>query len=148
MNISKVKFANQVILKLIKTANTLGTIGDQFFKPYKVTSAQFNVLVILKNAQTMLNQQELGALLVVSRSDITGIVDRLEKWGYVNRVPHKNDRRVKLLKILQKGIDLINKVDEAYFVQVDKIIKNYSDEDLKQFEKLIVKMNIWEENNK
>lgn len=148
MNIAKVKYANQVILKLVKTANTLSTIGDQFFKPYNLTASQYNVLVVLRNAQNMLSQQELGAHLVVSRSDITGIVDRLEKWGHVQRVPHKSDRRVKLLKITQKGLGLMDKVDEKYFARLEKVIKKYSDAELKQMEKLIAKMNIWEENGK
>ncbi|MFH1283335.1 MAG: MarR family transcriptional regulator [bacterium] len=130
MSSRKIETANKSILEIIKASNNLLKIGDQFFKPFNITATQYNVLVILKENKKKISQQELGSQLVVTRSDITGIVDRLEKYGYVKRVPHNSDRRIKLLEITNKGNDLINLVEPQYFEKVNKIIKALSIEEL------------------
>lgn len=122
-------------------ANSLTKIADQFFRPYNLTAAQYNALIILRTAKTKLSQHELSSQLVVSRSDITGIVDRLEKGGYVKRVAHEYDRRIKLLEIMKKGLDLVKKVEEAYFQEIEAITRSLNLSDLKQLEKFITQIN-------
>jgi DNA-binding MarR family transcriptional regulator len=137
MDTKKRSFANQVILNLVQTANSLTKIADRFFKPYNLTTAQYNVLVILKNTKIELSQYELSSRLVVSRSDITGIVDRLEKCGYIKRVPHQYDRRINLLRIMKKGKVLVEHLEEKYFQRVETIVGNLSLSDLRQLEQFI-----------
>ncbi len=45
----------------------------------------------------------------VSAPTITGIVDRLEKGGYVKRIAHENDKRVKNVILTLKGEAVIKK---------------------------------------
>lgn len=137
MDIKKRSFANQVILNLVQTANSLTKTADRFFKPYNLTTAQYNVLIILKSTEIKLSQYELSSRLVVSRSDITGIIDRLEKWGYVQRIPHNYDRRIKLIQIMKKGKDLVEKVEKEYFKKVGTLIRDFSSSDLKELDKFI-----------
>ena len=47
--------------------------------------------------------RELSEALHVSKSSVTGIVDHLEKLGYLRRVLHRNDRRSYALEITEKG---------------------------------------------
>ena len=46
---------------------------------------------------------EIGAKLMVTVSNLTGIVDRLEEKGIVNRERDKHDRRVIHVKLTDKG---------------------------------------------
>jgi DNA-binding MarR family transcriptional regulator len=45
----------------------------------------------------------LGQRLRVLPSSMTGVVDRLEEKGYLQRVPHPSDRRATVLTLASKG---------------------------------------------
>jgi len=47
--------------------------------------------------------KDLAVACNCSRSTITGVVDTMEKKGFVKRVPHPNDRRSTLVKLTKKG---------------------------------------------
>jgi DNA-binding MarR family transcriptional regulator len=49
---------------------------------------------------------ELAQALRCDNSNVTGIVDRLEDRGLVERRPGEHDRRVKMLTITERGIDV------------------------------------------
>jgi DNA-binding MarR family transcriptional regulator len=74
----------------------------------KITIAQTGILALLKqnDGRTM---TELSQILSIDNSTITGIVDRLEKAGFVKRNADPNDRRVSQIYITPEGIDEINK---------------------------------------
>ncbi|HVY62775.1 MAG TPA: MarR family transcriptional regulator, partial [Planctomycetota bacterium] len=50
-----------------------------------------------------LSMSEVAEHLGCDASNVTGIVDRLEARGFVERRPHERDRRVKLLAITPAG---------------------------------------------
>ncbi|WP_066639479.1 MarR family winged helix-turn-helix transcriptional regulator [Desulfolucanica intricata] len=69
---------------------------------FGITPPQFATLAFLwKN--NILNQVELGKLMEVDRNTLSGIIDRLEDAGLVQRVHDPNDRRAWNLMLTQKG---------------------------------------------
>lgn len=114
---------NETILKLVRTSEALVKAGDRFFKLFGVTITQYDVLVILKYSDKKVTQGDLGNYRVVSRSNITGIIDRLEKLGYAKREASTRDRRVNYIKITPHGEDLIKKVERDYFNNVKKVVR-------------------------
>ena len=73
-----------------------------------LTMSGLNVLIILRKhgaAGCALNV--LSSLLVVSRANITGLVDSLVRKGLVTRMEHPEDRRVVLAHITRKGEELL-----------------------------------------
>ncbi len=118
---------NEAILKMIRVSNSLIKTADRFFKQYNVTTAQYNVLVILNSSEGKVNQSGLGNQLVVSRSDVTGIIDRLEKLGYVKREDSGEDRRVKFIALTEKGRNLIKKVEDSYFETLKHAVRFLND---------------------
>ena len=65
-----------------------------------LSTAAFNVLMILsRRGEEGCPMSELGELLLVSRANVTGLVDCLERRGLVERVASAEDRRVKLARI-------------------------------------------------
>lgn len=67
-----------------------------------VSHAQSGILFLLKENGS-LPMSELGRRLDVDASAVTGLVDRLEKGGFVVREPHATDRRVNLVTITGTG---------------------------------------------
>jgi MarR family transcriptional regulator, organic hydroperoxide resistance regulator len=49
---------------------------------------------------------ELAIALRCDNSNVTGIVDRLEDRGLVERRPAEHDRRVKMLRITERGAEV------------------------------------------
>ncbi len=56
--------------------------------------------------------KKLAGQLFCDASNATGIVDRLESRGYVERRPHENDRRVKCVALTAAGRRLRRKLDD------------------------------------
>jgi MarR family transcriptional regulator, organic hydroperoxide resistance regulator len=70
----------------------------------RVTLPQATVLFLLaeKDCQMM---SELGRIIGVDNSAMTGLVDRLEKTGLVRRQAKQEDRRALLIRITPEGRD-------------------------------------------
>lgn len=106
---------NNSIRKLVHLSEAVVKAADRFFAKFGVTTAQYDILVILKYSENKITQSDLGINRVVSRSNITGIIDRLEKLVMVKREGSADDRRVKYISITPKGLDIIKKVEKRYF---------------------------------
>ena len=77
----------------------------EFFQTIDLTQTQiFTVMTLYEKTPTRLT--DLSNKLGVAAPTITGIVDRLEKAGYVKRIPDKEDRRVINVDLTEKGIKL------------------------------------------
>jgi DNA-binding MarR family transcriptional regulator len=59
---------------------------------------------------------ELAQRLVCDNSNVTGIVDRLESRGLIERQPSPGDRRVRLLVLTKEG-EQVRKLALARFVE-------------------------------
>jgi len=46
---------------------------------------------------------------------MTGIIDRLERAGLVERADHPKDRRVNIIKITKKGRGMVDKLETRLF---------------------------------
>jgi DNA-binding MarR family transcriptional regulator len=69
-----------------------------------------------------LSQQELSEQLVVGKSNVVGLVDRLERAGYVKRTSHPSDRRYNQIVLAPKGAKLEQRVEQSYFREVDRMM--------------------------
>jgi DNA-binding MarR family transcriptional regulator len=58
-----------------------------------------------------LSMSRLADLLDVSFSNATGIIDRMEERGLVERVRHPDDRRVVLVRIAPRGIEALEETE-------------------------------------
>ena len=76
--------------------------ADRFLSAYGLTPSQFEILTVLAQEGSIpLNR--LSERLCCACSNITGIVDRLERDGLVERERSHEDRRVILLALTAKG---------------------------------------------
>ena len=129
---------HEALLNLVRTSSMLLKLSDRFFSRFGLTDAQFNILMILADyGSDGLSQQGLSDHLIVTKSNMVGLVDRLEKAGYVKRKAHPTDRRFYRIVLTAKGRDLVEKVKKSYFEEVDRMMSVLSDSQKKS---LIVAM--------
>ena len=118
---------HEALLSLVRTSSLMQKLSDRFFSRFGLTDVQFNILMILKeHGSAGLSQQELSEHLIVTKSNVVGLIDRLERAGYVQRVSHPSDRRFNQIVLTPKGAKLETKVEELYFTEVDKMMNALS----------------------
>jgi DNA-binding MarR family transcriptional regulator len=72
--------------------------------------ADYDVLVQLAEApEQSLRMHELADSVLLSRSGLTRMVDRLVRGGYVARVPCPNDQRGRLAVLTPAGLDRLRR---------------------------------------
>ena len=76
-----------------------------------VSFAQFFLLGYLAK-EDYLTMTDISKKMGHSTAAATGLVDRLEKLGYVQRLHASDDRRKVMVQVTRKGIDLVEKMRE------------------------------------
>ena len=118
---------HEALLSLVRTSALMQKLSDRFFSQFGLTDVQFNILMILKeHGSAGLSQQELSEHLIVTKSNVVGLIDRLEHGGYVKRMSHPSDRRFNQIVLTPKGGKLELKIEESYFTEVDKMMNALS----------------------
>jgi MarR family 2-MHQ and catechol resistance regulon transcriptional repressor len=94
-----------MIVTLKRTVNELnGIMESRYPGTIRVTPGRINILMTLDSqAEKRMPLSELGNYLVVTRANITGLVDGLVKDGLVRRVDHPEDRRMVFAELTDKG---------------------------------------------
>jgi DNA-binding MarR family transcriptional regulator len=84
---------------------------DRICKPYGVTFARYEALVLLSFSRTgALPMAKIGERLMVHPTSVTNTIQRLEAAGYVVREPNPRDGRGTLARITELGADIVDKV--------------------------------------
>jgi MarR family transcriptional regulator, organic hydroperoxide resistance regulator len=73
--------------------------------PVGLSPIQCHVLHLIEPGQSM-SMRRLAKALSCDASNVTGLIDRLESRGLVERRPSADDRRVKVLRLTTEGLRL------------------------------------------
>ena len=124
---------HECLLNIVYTGTLISKLSNKFFSKSGTTDAQFNVLMQLKYSKSQeLSQVALSKRLFVNRADVTGLIDRLEKADMVKRTAHPEDRRVNIISITGKGMELLDKLEPLYFKEVNRVLARLNQSDIKQ----------------
>jgi DNA-binding MarR family transcriptional regulator len=134
--------AHEALLDVVYTGLVLQKEGYQILRPFKLTDSQFNVLMLLRyqTKDGVMNQTRLGDMLLVNRSNVTGLVDRLEKCGWVRRVDDPADRRVKLIQLTPAGEAILAKAERHYTEEVIATMSSFTEKERNQLAHLLEKI--------
>lgn len=94
----------EAFLNLVRTSDRLQWQLGELFKQYGVTMQQYNVLRILRGAgEEGLPSLSIAHRMVTRVPDITRLVDRMERNGWVERARSESDRRVVRVLLKPEG---------------------------------------------
>ncbi|MBK7922584.1 MAG: MarR family transcriptional regulator [Gemmatimonadetes bacterium] len=109
-------------IKLRRAGNTINAIlAAPLVKEHNLTESQFGVLEALWHVGPMA-QARLCEKLLVSGSNLTTVIDNLEKRGLVVRGPNPDDRRAYLVRLAPKGEALIAKAFPPHAARVTRLL--------------------------
>lgn len=103
----------EVYLSVLRTASELSYVVDQFFRPFDITPSQYNVLRILRGAGADgLCRNEISERMVTATPDMSRLLERMEKAGWVTRERAEGDRRQVSTHITKSGMELLTKLEK------------------------------------
>lgn len=107
-----------------------------------ITLSQMRVLVTLYYSQRgVYSLKELEGIFHFSQQTIAGIVFRLEKKGLLERAVDKQDRRVKKVRITERGSALAEKAQHEVMERERRLLECLSEEEQEIFKQLLLKVN-------
>jgi DNA-binding MarR family transcriptional regulator len=112
-------------------------IGSEFLKEgVKVTLPQATVLFLLQEKDGRM-LSEIGQVIGVDNSAVTGLADRMEKAGYVTREPNPGDRRVWHLHLTPKGRGEAQKASGVVGRVNSEVKAGFSEQDIDVFKRVL-----------
>lgn len=106
---------------LIKLFLLLDDCDRQFFTEYGLSARQFWALQHLDEQQGR-SMVDLSRVILTDKSNITGIVDRLERASLAQRTPAPHDRRVILITLTPEGRRLRDFVNQQHEARIRDLI--------------------------
>lgn len=113
-------------LEMVQAFNLIGQRAAAQLTEYELTPAQFDVLAQLSEEQGIM-QQELAEKLLVSKGNITGLINRLEARGLVVRRQNPEDARSHCLHLTDAGEVLAASVIPAHEALIGDLMSALSE---------------------
>lgn len=115
--------------------------GDQLiFGRFNLTTTKYIILTNLAHLETKPSMTELKHLMLRSPSNMTQIVDSLERDGFVKRIPSPTDRRVTQIEITYEGHMLRQEVETFLKNQMQDLLHDFDAEELSGFLKTLTRL--------
>jgi DNA-binding MarR family transcriptional regulator len=104
-----------------------------------LSHTHFHIMITLSEFG-MLPVSEIGKKLMISRPNMTPLLDKLILEGLIQRLPDEKDRRIININLTGNGRELLEKLQKAMVNNFRQMLSRLSDEDLEQlvasFEKI------------
>ena len=111
----------RALMELLRAADTVWNASRVFFEQWDLSPSQFNVLNLLHLNPAGLSQTDLSRQLIMHRSNVTGLVDRLEKRGLVARRDVAADRRAYNVVLTPAGTRLLRGLLPRYYAEAARV---------------------------
>lgn len=103
---AKLDIANRLFFRLYQASNLMHKVGTRYVSALDSTTQQWAVLGALAGPPASsegLNVKELMERLLVSRQNLTAVLDRLETKRWVERVRDEADGRSRRIHLTREG---------------------------------------------
>ncbi len=122
---------NRLFFRFFQAANTLHTKGTCALSDFGVTTQQWSVLGALSRpqAEAGMTINALSQYLLVSRQNLAGLLARLERDGFVQKLANIEDRRSVRVLLTPKGKKLWRSLAPPIQAFYDHALKGFSTDD-------------------
>jgi len=138
-----VLLAHKALLNTYYTASCLRKKAGEFLRPFGLTDVQFNLMMLLQHQsghQIGLSQAQLSNMMLVNRANITSLIDRMEKAGFVERTPSPSDRRSNIVRLSGRGKKLLAQIEPIYAKEIKRIMATLKQAEQKRLISMLEKI--------
>ena len=107
-NYEQLLLKNQLCFPMYACGRKIVSAYTPFLKPLGLTYTQYIVFMVLWEKESV-NVGQLGSTLHLDAGTLTPLLKHLEKDGYITRARSKEDERVTIVTITDKGNELKEK---------------------------------------
>jgi MarR family transcriptional regulator, 2-MHQ and catechol-resistance regulon repressor len=118
---------------LVSTYQAFERYSAPHIKAMGLTMTQFDVIATLGN-QLPMTCKELGEKTLVTKGTLTGVLERLEAKGIVERKINPEDGRSQMIGLTESGQTIFARIFPEHLEHLDQAFKKLSTEQLKQVE--------------
>ncbi|MDQ2777632.1 MAG: MarR family transcriptional regulator [Acidobacteriota bacterium] len=130
----------ETALNLLYTYDVFHQVTGRYMADFGLAKSAFNILMLLRHAQPEgMLLHDLGELLLVSRANITGLIDHLEEKGYVKRVVDVHDRRARFARLTKEGAELLDSFAPVHYKRMTELLKDLTNEEKRSLVLLLKK---------
>jgi len=125
----------KLVIEILRTGDYLDSKVTAVLKQYDLTHIQFNILRILQGAQPEpLPVGKIKERLLFSKSDVTRLLDRLEKKRFISRRICPSNRRKMDIEITEEGLKLI----QVVLPLIEKELEGFYEEKIGETERDVI----------
>lgn len=105
--------SGKTIINLMKTVEIIRFVYNNLFLKHGISESKFYVLLLLWKEKDGMVLSEIGEKMLVTRANMTGLIDRMEKESLVEKKINPNDRRSIIANLTEKGRSLFEEIKES-----------------------------------
>jgi DNA-binding MarR family transcriptional regulator len=105
-----------------------------------LSSTDHKCLDLAVQADQPLTAGQIAELSGLSTGAVTGVIDRLERAGFVRRVRDPHDRRKVLVEVSRGSLTRYGNAYDGLWSALDSSLTGYTDDELKAIERFVVTM--------
>lgn len=126
---------------LILVYNVLFNRIATYLQTWGLTPAQFNILIVVDKhgKEQGISQVDISKKLIVTPSNTTRLLEKMELEKLIVRLAREEDKRVKMVHITPKGSALLEKVWPVYQKKIQESMCLLSEGDQKKAAELLIR---------
>jgi DNA-binding MarR family transcriptional regulator len=110
-------------IRLLRATRMVEAQTRELFKrKFNATVPRFDVMAALSRKPEGMLMSEISRFLLVSNGNVTGIVDRLVKDGFVVRSQRNGDRRTSFVRLTARGGAAFSEMSAAHEGWIDRLL--------------------------
>jgi DNA-binding MarR family transcriptional regulator len=124
-----------ILIKIRKIVRMIDIESKKIQKEHGVSIPQVLCLSFLHSLPNyMATQGDIRRFLNLNPSTVSGIIDRLEKKGYLARLPKLGDKRVVNIVLTSSGDKLLKNIPSLLHLQLSEKLQILTEDELKRME--------------
>jgi DNA-binding MarR family transcriptional regulator len=148
--------AAEAFLHLLRTGDEVFAMTERNLSDHSISHGRFGVLMLLwrstqPRAAKLMGAEdctcggprtpaELADAAGVTRATMTGLIDTLERDGFVKREPDPDDRRMMSVRLTPKGDRFLNDFLPGHFKVITEVMSPLSENERKSFVRILTKV--------
>ncbi len=126
----------EILIKIRKIVRSVDIESKKIQKEYGVSIPQVLCLNFLHESPNYQSTQgEIRKFLNLNSSTVSGIINRLEKKGFLARLPKSGDKRVVNIALTSSGDELLNSIPPLLHDQLSEKLQSLNQDELNSVEK-------------